>query len=391
MSRRWIVSQIGARQHYAPARAMHAVGRLERLYTDIWAGGRKHPAIPRDHVTAFNAGAIARLLWSRRRRTHSAASYLDFIATGQWFSRRVAADLRRRSLDPAEHAALLFSTGALETLQLLRSRGVPCLVDQIDPGRVEEDIVLAECEKWPGWQPVPVRIPDAYHDRLAAEWAAADGVLVNSQWTKRALVQQGVAADKIAVVPIAYAPAAPVTPRPPRKDGTLHVLWLGQVILRKGIPYLFEAARQLRDENIRFTVAGWVGISETALASAPPNVRVIGPVARERTHQLYCDADVFVLPTLSDGFAITQLEAMSHGLPVIATDRCGEVVTDGVDGAIVPPADAAALAGAIARLAQDHARLAAMASAAAAKAMQFTLARFAEALDLTATSGVHGR
>ncbi len=381
MSRRWIVSQIGARQHYAPARAMHVRGRLERLYTDIWGGARRHPAIPRDHVTAFNAGAMVRLLWSRRRRTHSAASYLDFIATGQWFGRRVAGDLQKRQLDPASHAALLFSTGALETAQLLKSRGVPCLVDQIDPGRVEEDIVLAECQKWPGWQPTPVRIPDAYHARLGSEWATADGVLVNSQWTKHALVQQGVAADKIAVVPIAYGSPVAASPRPLRKDSPLHVLWLGQVILRKGIPYLFEAAKQLQGQNVRFTVAGWVGISETALASTPSNVQVVGPVPRDRTGRLYRDADVFVLPTLSDGFAITQLEAMSHGLPVIATDRCGEVVTDGVDGLVIPPADATALANAIATLAHDRDRLAAMSTAALAKATQFTLDRFAAGLD----------
>ena len=58
---------------------------------------------------------------------------------------------------------------------------------------------------------------------------------------------------------------------------------------------------------------------------------------------------MFVLPTLSDGFAITQLEAMAHGLPVVATPNCGRVVTDGEDGLIVPPADADALASAIDR------------------------------------------
>jgi glycosyltransferase involved in cell wall biosynthesis len=50
---------------------------------------------------------------------------------------------------------------------------------------------------------------------------------------------------------------------------------------------------------------------------------------------------------LSDGFAITQLEAMAYGLPVIATPNCGRVVTAGVDGQIIPPRNSEALAKAI--------------------------------------------
>jgi glycosyltransferase involved in cell wall biosynthesis len=64
---------------------------------------------------------------------------------------------------------------------------------------------------------------------------------------------------------------------------------------------------------------------------------------------LYQHSDVFVLPTLSDGFAITQLEAMAYGLPLIVTPNCGRVVEDGVTGFIVPPRDSATLADAIMR------------------------------------------
>jgi glycosyltransferase involved in cell wall biosynthesis len=66
---------------------------------------------------------------------------------------------------------------------------------------------------------------------------------------------------------------------------------------------------------------------------------------------------VFVLPTLSDGFAITQLEAMAHGLPVVTTPNCGRVVTDGVDGFIVPARDSRALADALVRLDSDRSLL----------------------------------
>jgi len=69
-----------------------------------------------------------------------------------------------------------------------------------------------------------------------------------------------------------------------------------------------------------------LGITPQAVATAPANVEFRGRVTRDRATREYLVADAFVLPTLSDGFAITQLEAMAHGLPVIVTPNCGAVV-----------------------------------------------------------------
>lgn len=399
MSRQWIVAQIAARQHYAIPRCLHARGRLERLYTDIWTrrgrsvlaampgkfralAGRRHDAIPDERVTSFNFGMIARIVAAYRCKTIE-DSYLDFAHTGEWFSRKMAADLARRDLHGDRHAALLFTTCALEAVQHLKSRGVRCVVDQPDPARVEEQIVQDEIAKFPGWQKQPGRIPDAYYERLSKEWHAADAVLVNSAWSKQALVQQGVDAAKVKIVPQAYEGPDPVGREPRNRDMPFNVLWLGQVILRKGIPYLFEAARLLQGENIRFSVVGWLGIAETAARSAPPNVHLMGSVPRSETENWYRSADVFALPTLSDGFATTQLEAMAYGVPVITTSRCGEVVTDGVDGLVIPPMDANALADAILKLYQDRDQLAAMSAAATQTVGRFTLDRYAAGIEST--------
>jgi glycosyltransferase involved in cell wall biosynthesis len=105
-----------------------------------------------------------------------------------------------------------------------------------------------------------------------------------------------------------------------------------------------------------------------------------GPVSRDGTEEFYRAADLFVLPTLSDGFALTQLEAMAHGLPVIATPNCGEVVSDGLDGLIVPASDSNALAEAFQLVIQDPDRLQAMGASTEAKLKQFSLSKLEENL-----------
>ena len=407
MKRDWIVAQIGAREHYAAARALQQEHALERLYTEFWSAnprllkrapaplralaGRHHDGVPRAKVTAFSGatlGAAARdFVGSRLARgaRDIESDYREFARVGEEFARRCVADLEKRDLNGARSAFFGYNTGCLETLIWLRERGVPTVVGQIDPARVEEDLVRAESEKWPGWAALPGRIPDLYYARLRAEWEAATRVLVNSPWSRDALIEQGVAPEKIVVVPLAYEPETTATTsvsatQTRAENAPLRVLWLGSVLLRKGIQYLLEAARILRDENIRFIVAGPLYIGEDKAASAPPNVEFRGRVARDEAAQLYQNADLFVLPTLSDGFAITQIEAMAHGLPVIATARCGEVVTPGTDGEIVPVGDGAALASAIQNLNSDRARLRAMSAAARQKSRQFGLDRFAAGL-----------
>jgi Glycosyl transferases group 1 len=399
----WICTQIGARENYAIPRVLHSCRRLQRLYTEMWSGpiltrlcssfpglrrfaGRFHPDLKAAPVRAFNT----RFCWERLRRRqprNREEQFQAYVRLGSQFARLVADDLSQQPESSQAEVFFSYTTSCLEVLPPLRNQGVLTIVGQIDPGRVEEDMVQQECEKWPGWQRLPGRIPDFYYERLAAEWRAADRVLVNSPWAREALVEQGVPSSKIVVVPLAYELAGAGLPRrfsEQRPNQPLRVLWLGTVQVRKGIQYLIKAARLLSDRNIRFLVVGPIEISRMALASAPTGMEFHGPVARDQAPAFYRQADLFVLPTLSDGFAITQLEAMAHGLPVIATPNCGEVVTDGVDGRIVPAANAEALAAAIAEFDQDRELLAERSEQALVKSRQFTMARLGDGLDAVA-------
>lgn len=401
---KWICSQIGAREHYAIPRVLHRTGKLERLYADFWASApwrlvgkltgkvslsaRCHPDLASASVEAFNYEAL------KASRQRFANPYDGFLQVGAAFGQQVVSDLVKSENTPSsqlpDFSSIVFfgyDTGFLEPAQWIKASGGKSIVCQMDPARCEVNLVKAEETRWPGWAKSSLEVPEAYFQRREAEWAVADFIMVNSEWTRQSLMKQGVLESKLVVVPLAYEASSPrldvgtysqsstfVARRP------LRVLFLGQVILRKGIQYLIESARLLEKESIYFDIVGAIGISDAAVASAPANMTFHGPVSRDRTEEFYRSADLFVLPTLSDGFALTQLEAMAYGLPVIATPNCGEVVSDGVDGLIVPASDANALAEAFQLILQDPEKLLEMKLATVAKLEQFSLARLGENL-----------
>jgi len=403
---------MGAREHYAVPRALQLSDRLGALYTDFWAasgfrrlaiktapqslrsmGARFHPALTGGLVHSWNWRALA---WEaelrfRARSGGAYGHYTGFVEVGRRFACTVRESLRRRR--DFHGAAVLFTydTGALEVLEWARERGIRCVVNQMDPNRIEVDLVRNEAGRWPGWELHPLEVPEEYFQRREREWELADFVVVNSEFCKQALIRHGVPAEKLVVIPLSYeveeggreaTGAGSMTAGRKQTPGQpLRVLFLGQVILRKGIQYLMEAARKLEAENINFEVVGPIEISQAAVASAPKNMKFYGRVNRAAARDWYLQADVFVLPTLSDGFAITQLEAMAYGLPVVTTSCCGEVVCDGVNGFIVPPKDAESLAGTLQRYLMRPALLTEQRAAALVKSRHFTLKRLAADLE----------
>ena len=217
------------------------------------------------------------------------------------------------------------------------------------PGLAEERIV-ADLHRRSAlkadWQPAPSQ----YWDEWRAECDLADTIVVNSAWSRECLLGEGVAASKLAVVPLAFeAPAAARSfsrAYPERFDAErpMRVLFLGQINLRKGVEALFDAIRLVGDAPIEFWFVGPLQVEVPPDLRNSSRIRWFGPAARSRTDEFYRDADVFVLPSLSDGFGLTQLEARAWHLPVLASRFCGDVVEDGRNGVLLSEVSGAAIA-----------------------------------------------
>jgi phosphatidylinositol alpha-mannosyltransferase len=155
------------------------------------------------------------------------------------------------------------------------------------------------------------------------------------------------------------------------------LLFVGRLERRKGLQHLVHAFTALRAErsDVRLAVVGEGPERAAAEAAIPGRLRAdaafLGRVEDERLPGCYAAADLYVSPALGgESFGIVLLEAMAAGAPVVASDIPGyrSVVTDGVDGRLVPPGDAHALAGALRTLLDAPALRRSLASAGRARA-----------------------
>jgi glycosyltransferase involved in cell wall biosynthesis len=261
-----------------------------------------------------------------------------------------------RNLDIEHDVVWGYSYDSLEILQHECEEGVFTILCQTDPGPAHYRMIIEEEGRWPEYAAFKARPWEQQRaERLRQEWALANVIVVNSAWTRDAIVAEGADAAKIELLPLAIEVKVEARKRETlRPSGKLRILWIGNLTLGKGIQYFVEAARMLTHEPVEFLAAGMSYISHAAMHSAPSNLRWLGRIPRSAVTDLYQDCDVFVFPTLSDGFGMTQLEAMAHGVPVIATPNCGQIVEDGKTGFVIPPRDSNALAEAILKFANNR-------------------------------------
>jgi glycosyltransferase involved in cell wall biosynthesis len=206
-------------------------------------------------------------------------------------------------------------------------------------------------------------------DRLLNRWT--DKIICCSDYQREAAaVQEGFAAEAAVTIPhgvdlkgfepqidrARYAADLGLTP------GRLVVGTVGRLIPEKGHADLVDAIPRILDQHpeTEFMIVGDGALrqsleSRTASAECRGRVHLVG--ARTDISQLLSMMDIFVFPSLSEGFPVAVVEAMASRLPVVTSSirPLRDTITDGVTGLLVPPGDSAALAGALNRLLSDAA------------------------------------
>jgi glycogen(starch) synthase len=157
----------------------------------------------------------------------------------------------------------------------------------------------------------------------------ATSVIAVSNLTKRIIVERyGVTPDKVQVVHNGIELEHPVVPRAVHKEKT--VLFLGRITRQKGPEFFVNAASRVLEklDNVKFIIAGWGDmapqvIEQVAAMGLGQKVRFTGFLRGQEVEHAYRMADVYVMPSVSEPFGLTALEAIQHGVPVILSMTSG--------------------------------------------------------------------
>jgi len=274
------------------------------------------------------------------------------------------------------HVHHVFERLTLSVLDALQRRGVPTVMTLHDYKPVCPNfrlftegapctrclsggywqVVRHRCLEGSRWRSVAAAV-DSYAARARGVYDRVDRFVAPSAFLRDRVVEGGLPADRVEVLP---NPVVAATPRPARAEPPA-VLYASRLVAEKGVHTLLDAAARL-PAGVRVRLAG-SGRLERAVrsrvAAEQLPVDVLGPLPPDRVAAEVRAAAVAVLPALWwENCPMAVLEAAAQGVPVVASAVGGvpELVDDGTTGLLVPPGDAAALSGALTRLLSDPAR-----------------------------------
>jgi glycosyltransferase involved in cell wall biosynthesis len=270
-----------------------------------------------------------------------------------------------------------YLANALRKLLAARLRAIPCMVHVNITGRgsTVRKIILATFARALGIRYI-IHVHDydyaeEYRRRgivmrslITAIFRRAELVLVLGSREREALATLlQLPPDRVVALHNAVPDPQPDPARRRRREALSHLLFLGHLSARKGVPELLQAlaspAMKTRG-GWRATLAGGGPVEQfRRLASdlgIADRTEFPGWLDQDRVAALCADADVLVLPSHAEGLAMAVLEGLSYGLAVITTPVGAhpEVIEPEVSGLLVPPGDVNALAGALARVIDDN-------------------------------------
>ncbi|HSI14718.1 MAG TPA: glycosyltransferase family 4 protein [Chthoniobacter sp.] len=340
----------------ALAEALEQKDRLAAFHTTI-AFGRRAVSVPRAKLHLHPWREIARLA-AQRLGWSSARGPLGIDAVYRQLDEAVAGNL------DSARAVYCYEDGALATFRAARERGLPLIYElPIAYWETAQRLLREEAERLPAWAPT-LQAPDDSEEKLARkteELRLADLVVCPSRF-----VESSLPLGTRSVIAEFGSPPVPPRPATRSEEGPLRLLFAGTMTQRKGLADLFAAMRLLSRRDITLSVLGTPLAPLTFYRDAWPHFLHESPRPHAQVLALMDSCDVLVLPSIVEGRALVQQEALSRGLPLLVTANAGgeDLVIAGETGWLVPIRDPAALADRIAWFADHRSELPAMREAA---------------------------
>ncbi|MBB4802507.1 hypothetical protein HNP37_002580 [Flavobacterium nitrogenifigens] len=245
-------------------------------------------------------------------------------------------------------AVYAYEDGALSTFKEAKQLGLQCIYDlPIGYWKSARLLMQKEFDLNPDWSSTLTGFNDSEEklNKKDQELALADVIFVASSFTKKTLQEYTGNLAEIKVIPYGFPEVKEQKKYLPLENRKLKVLFIGGLSQRKGISYLFDAVEELQDK-VELTVVGHKSVGHCeALNKALEKHNWIPSLSHDQVLECMKEHDVFVFPSLFEGFGLVITEAMSQGIPVITTDRTAgpDLIENEKDGWIVPSGSSEAI------------------------------------------------
>ncbi len=237
---------------------------------------------------------------------------------------------------------IAWSSWALDTIRVAKSFGAITILERGSAHILYQKEILEEEYNKFGLKIKPV--DERNIQRELCEYNEADYLTVQSEFAKQTYIKKGINEKKLFYVPTGVD--LKFFKKVPKEDNTFRIIYVGALILRKGLQYLFEAFSQLKLKNSELLLIGNYSTEVNSLLKRYSGCyKYIGKIKHYELYKYYSQGSVFVLPSVEDGFAHVVTEAMACGLPIICTENTGakDLITDGKEGYIIPIRDVKSL------------------------------------------------
>jgi starch synthase len=341
----------GTFHHFDLARELEAHGYLECIYSTFPWRRLRREGVAHDKVRTFPWIHTPQFVLGGRGWIPAALnrdiSWLMFRSFDAWVA---------RTMPPCDVFVGISGTG-LRAGQKAQARGAKYVCDRGSSHiRYQDRILREEFTRW--GVPFDVIVDPRMIAREEAEYEQADTITVPSEFARRTFVELGVPAHKMRKIPYGVRLDRFQRSGDPPRD-RFEVLFVGAGSLQKGVPWLLQAFAQVKHAHKRLRI---VGAMQPDLLQVLPrlpqgNVEFLGSVPQVRLPEIMSTSHALVMPSVQEGLALAQGQAMACGCPLISTLHTGgeDLFTDGVEGFLVPIQSPEAIADKLQQIADDPA------------------------------------
>jgi len=361
--------------------------QLEKFFTTIGVGGgansltsalcgekRQYP-IPDKKISRQCVPEIARLLSKgnqekKRRRVDLSYQALD---------RKVSRLLSNHS-SQILHA---YEDGCSSSFARAKELGMQCSYElPIAHWATVRRLLAEEVERYPQWEPTleSTRELEEKLSRKEEELRLADRITCPSQFVLDSIPLEIRQKTPCQISPFGSPMCEPASIESSSKNDTLKLLFVGSMSQRKGLADLFEAMKLLKGEPISLSILGQPSMPMEFYRKQFAEFEYFPPCSNQKVWEIMKAHDALVLPSIVEGRALVQQEALSCGLPIVVTPNAGgeDLIEEGITGHLVPIRSPEKIEGAIRTMIENRNRKEEIRKLCQKKAKQYSCANYAQ-------------